>query len=244
MAKSTYLKFGVSYTKADIDQYIRTISPGAGNQMLFPGAQGGASGFALGGYPANVVQNARYTTSYNIYTGRLELGQDCYYSPDLLVGGYGALAYRRADIRENFDGAIPGFGRNFAYRTDVDVNEFQSWLGLRIRRAFALQGMSLILGGFTELGLEVIRASGIDTFSFTGFPDSSANLSKNKSGLGFAAGASASVETIGGASLGATVIYETLTNDPSVDRNGTDPSTLDVKRGYAVTYSAQLKFKF
>jgi hypothetical protein len=49
---------------------------------------------------------------------------------------------------------------------------------------------------------------------------------------------------IGGATIGVAANYEVANNDPVVVRDGTNPSTLDLKRGQALTLTGGLKLKF
>ena len=244
MPKSTWMRFGASYSKSDTDQSIGTISPGPGNAMLVPGAGGGATGFSLPA-PGNEVQGARYILNSKLYSTRLDFGQTCQYSPDFSVGGYGGVGYRRNNFDERFSGSIPGFLRNFDYATNVDVNELDIRAGLQFeRRVLLQQGLTLLASGWVEIGLAVLHANGIDTLAFTGFPDSSAGLSKNKSSAAFAVGGSVGLTTVGGATIGVAATYETANNDPVVVRDGTNPSKLDLKQGQAITLTAGLKLKY
>ena len=68
-------------------------------------------------------------------------------------------------------------------------------------------------------------------------------MSKNKSSAAFAFGGSVDV-AIGGATIGVAANYEVANNDPVVVRDGTNPSTLDLKRGQALTLTGGLKLKF
>jgi len=241
--KSTWIRFGASYSKSDTDQSIGTISPGPGNALLLPGSGGGATGFSLPA-PGNDVQGARYILNSKLYSTRFDFGQTCQYSADFSVGGYGGVGYRRNNFDESFTGSIPVFARNFGYSTDVNVNEFDTRFGLEIQKSILLyQGVMLYLSGWTEIGLAVIHASGTDRISFTGFPDSSTGVSKNKSSAAFAFGGSVDV-AIGGATIGVAANYEVANNDPVVVRDGTNPSTLDLKRGQAFTLTGGLKLKF
>jgi hypothetical protein len=243
MPKSTWLKVGASYSKSDADQSVPTISPGAGNALLVPGPKGGASGFSLPS-PGNDVQGARYTFNSKLYSMRLDLGQMCQYTPSFSVGGYGGVGYRRNNVDESFAGSVPGFGRNFGYFTDVDVNEYDVRAGLEVQQKVLLQqGLTLLVSGWAELGLAVMHASGTDRLFFTGFPDSSTGLSKSKSSAAFAAGGSVDF-AVGGATIGVAANYEVANNDPVVVRDGTNPSTLDLKRGQAFTLTGGLKLKF
>jgi len=249
--KSTYMKIGFSYARGDADQQIGTVSPGAGNSLLIPGPNGGASGFALPGFPANIVQNARYSADLSTFAGRFDLGQKCDYGGGLRVGGYGSIGYRRTKLREDFSGSVPGFARDFRYGTSVNVDQMETRLGLdfdldlAVRRWLVLQFVtSTIFSGFVELGPDLLRGRGTDSLSFTGFPDSSAGLSKSGAGFGLSAGMGLSTKLTSGFELGLDGRYDRRPGLPVVTRDGTNPSALELKSADVWTASVRVSFKF
>jgi len=247
--KSTYMKFGFSYAKGDADQQIGTVSPGAGNFTLLPGPNGG--GFSLTGFPANIVQNARYSADLSTFAGRFDLGQKCDYGGGLRVGGYGSVGYRRTELRENFSGSVPGFVADFRYGTSVNVDQMETRLGLdfdfdlAVRRWLAFQfATSVILSGFVEVGPDLLSAIGTDSLSFTGQADSSRHISKSSAGFGLSAGLGLSTKFTSGFELGLDGRYERRAGLPVVTRDGTNPSTLELKSADVWTASVRASFKF
>jgi len=249
--KSTYMKIGFSYAKGDADQQVGTVSPGAGNRTLIPGPGGGSTGFSLGGFPANIVQNARYMADLNAFAGRLDLGQMCDYGGGLKVGGYGSVGYRRTNFSESFSGSVPGFAADFRYGTDVNVDQVETRVGLNfdfdlaVKRWLVLQFVtSTIFSGFVELGPDLLRGRGTDSLSFTGFPDSSAGLSKSGAGFGLSAGMGLSTKLTSGFELGLDGRYDRRPGLPVVTRDGTNPSALELKSADVWTASVRASFKF
>ena len=89
------------------------------------------------------------------------------------------------------------------------------------------------LGVFAEVGPDISRGSGNDSLSFTGFPDSSINITKSKTDVGFSAGLSAAVEMNNGLKLGIEGRYMRETGLPVLERDGDNPTKLELKSGDA-----------
>ena len=245
MPKSTFVRVGMSYSRSSFDQSIGTISPGAGNRLLIPGPTGGASGFSIGGFPANIVENAQYRYDSSTFATRVDFGQICDYGRGFSLGGYGGLGYHHAGFDERFDGSIPGLSGGFGYRTSVDINSFDIAFGLFFQQVLTPRwAMPLVFGGFLQGGLNSYHASGTDTLSFTGVADSSIGLSKTGTGLGFATGLKLSANIAPGAALSLSATYKSSADNPVISRDGVNPSMLDMKRADEFRVGATLSYKY
>lgn len=240
------LYFSAYRATADIGQEFETIDPN-GLDLLIPGPEGGASGFNLTGVGnLNGVTNAMYHADYDWHGFRSKIrtripvgsSQDTYIAPYIGVS-YGGL---ETDFR--FMGMIPGFARDFDYRTDVDVDTISPIVGFG---AFGKLGGSLDWIGWrlnARASADFNDAEGRDTLSFTGFPDSSVALENDDTTFGYSIGAGLTfgVDSPFHAGLGLT--YMRTDNVPVVTRDGTNPSRLELEEAESVQYRFSVGFRF
>ncbi len=231
---------GYVRTTANASTRVTNIDP-AGDRLLIPGPLGGASGFSLasaGGL--NVVTQADYEAHYewDSFYAKAGLPFDC--GPWLFMPFFGA-AYTDQEQTSSFSGSIPGFGRNFAYNTMVDVETISPFVGFDAVRHF--NGVSLHGGGLVSADFN--DATGYDRLSFTAVADSQAPLSGDDTSLGGRAWAGV---TFGAPqspfklSLDASYVY--VDNIPVITRDGTNPSSLGFESADGVLGTIRATFRF
>jgi hypothetical protein len=233
---------GVGYirTTANASTRLINIDP-AGSRLLLPGPLGGASGFSLvsaGGL--NVVTQADYEAQYewDAFYAKAGLPFDC--GPWLLMPFFG-VAYTDQEQTSRFSGSIPGFGRNFAYNTMVDVETISPLAGfdaVRHFEAFSVHGGGLLSADFND-------AHGYDRLSFTGVADSQAMLNQDDTSLGGRAWAGVTFGTPRSPfklSLDASYVY--VDNIPVVNRDGTNPSSLGFESADGILGTIRATFRF
>lgn len=232
--------FGYLRTTATASGTAQTIDPN-GDGLLIPGPLGGASGFALvsaGGL--NVVQNATYEADaeWNSFYVKGGLPFDC---GDLKVTPFAGVAYSEQQSMSRFSGSIPGFGRNFAYNTDVYVDTFSGIIGVDLVKDF--DRVSVHGGGLVSIDSN--DGSGTDRLSFTGVADSQTSLSNDETTYGARAWTGLTFGTEKSpfkVSIDATYIYQE--NLPVIMRDGVNPSRLTYDDGDAVVGSIRATFRF
>lgn len=238
------------YAESKVDQNGLTLDPGAGATLLIPGPNGGASGFALGANPLNIVRGASYSAELQKSGGRVEFGQTfragsagaaMFDQFDLFL----ATGYKHVSFDESFAGNIPGFARNFAYVSSADVDQFNVRLGAGVRRTItSANGIKISFGGSVEAGPDFSSASGSDRLSFTGFADSVRPLDRSQTDFGFGAGVFVGFELQGGMKVAVDGRYMRDNGLPVFVRDGTNPTTLDLKGGDAFIGTASVTVPF
>lgn len=235
---TSYLEFQVFYNYVALNQNFGPIDPGAGTSLLIPGPRGGASGFSLGANPFNVVRDARYSADLSQTGAAIKIGQTTKASEGVTAGITASVGYARIGFDERFSGAVPGFARTFAYDSSVNVDQAR----LRLGTEFTFRTRTVTDGGLefrseikvsADVGPDFSHGSGDDRLSFTGFPDSSVNIGKTKTDLGFSAGISAGLEFPNGVKLSAEARYIRENGLPVLVRNGTSPTRLELEGGDA-----------
>lgn len=231
---------GYVRTTANASARVTNIDP-AGDRLLIPGPLGGPSGFSLvsaGGL--NVVTQADYEAHYewDSFYAKAGLPFDC--GPWLFMPFFGA-AYTDQEQTSSFSGNIPGFGRNFAYNTMVDVETISPFVGFDAVRHF--NGVSIHGGGLVSADFN--DADGYDRLSFTGVADSQAMISQDDTSLGGRAWAGVTFGTPQSPfklSLDASYVY--VDNIPVITRDGTNPSSLDFESADGVLGTIRATFRF
>lgn len=231
---------GYVRTTANASIRVTNIDP-AGSRLLIPGPLGGASGFSLasaGGL--NVVTQADYEAHYewDSFYAKAGLPFDC--GEWLFMPFFGA-AYTDQEQTSSFSGAIPGFGRNFAYNTMVDVETISPFVGFDAVRHF--NGVSIHGGGMVSADFN--DANGYDRLSFTGVADSQAMISQDDTSLGGRAWAGVTFGTPQSPfklSLDASYVY--VDNIPVVTRDGTNPSSLAFESADGILGTIRATFRF
>jgi hypothetical protein len=232
--------FGYLRTTANASGTTDTIDPN-GDGLLIPGPLGGASGFALvsaGGL--NVVRNATYEVNaeWDSFYAKGGLPFDC---GDIKVTPFVGVAYSDQESMSRFAGAIPGFGRNFAYTTDVYVETFSGLIGVDLVKD--LGRISVHGGGLVSIDSN--DGNGTDRLSFTGVADSQTSLSNDETTYGARAWTGLTFGTEKSpfkVSVDATYIYQE--NLPVIMRDGVNPSRLTYDNGDAVVGSIRATFRF
>lgn len=231
---------GYVRTTANASASRTNIDPN-GDTLLIPGPLGGASGFSLvsaGGL--NVVTQADYEVHYewDSFYAKAGLPFDC--GPWLFMPFFGA-AYTDQEQTSSFSGNIPGFGRNFAYNTMVDVETISPLVGFDAVRHF--NGVSIHGGGL--LSADFNDAEAYDRLSFTGVADSQAMISQDDTSLGGRAWAGITFGTPQSPfklSLDASYVY--VDNIPVITRDGTNPSSLGFDSADGVLGTIRATFRF
>ncbi len=231
---------GYVRTTANASAGVINIDP-AGSRLLIPGPLGGASGFSLasaGGL--NLVTLADYEAHYewDSFYAKAGLPFDC--GPWLFMPFLG-VAYTDQEQTSRFSGSIPGFARNFAYNTMVDVETISPLAGFDAVRhfdSFSLHGGGLLSADFND-------AQGYDRLSFTGVADSQAPLNQDDTSLGGRAWAGITFGTPKSPfklSLDASYVY--VDNIPVVTRDGTNPSSLGFESADGILGTIRATFRF
>ncbi|MCR9241829.1 MAG: hypothetical protein NXH87_10655 [Rhodobiaceae bacterium] len=231
---------GYSRTTANASTRVTNIDP-AGDRLLIPGPLGGASGFSLvsaGGL--NVVTQADYEANYEWDSFYAKAGLPFVCEEWLFMPFFGA-AYTDQAQTSSFSGNIPGFGRNFAYNTQVDVETISPFIGFDAVRHFnriSVHGGGLLSADFND-------ADGWDRLSFTGVANSQASLSGDDTSLGGRAWAGITFGTPQSPfklSLDASYVY--VDNIPVITRDGTNPSSLGFESADGVLGTIRATFRF
>ncbi|MBP6011657.1 MAG: hypothetical protein KBA31_05460 [Alphaproteobacteria bacterium] len=129
----------------------------------------------------------RYSTSYDGLHIAIEQEESCEnMSGSLAIGG----RFGRLETSDRFSGSIPGFGRGFAYQTDLEtaiwglfvateaeVSLDNAWDGA-LRYAGEFSGFRVSAGA--RAGVNFVSADGTDRLDFTGFAPQSVRLSKDE----------------------------------------------------------------
>jgi len=239
-SKGIWTSVGYNRTTANASAGVTNLDP-AGDRLLIPGPLGGASGFSLasaGGL--NVVTQADYEAHYewDSFYAKAGLPFDC--GPWLFMPFFGA-AYTDQEQTTRFAGNIPGFGRNFAYNTQVDVETISPFIGFDAVRHF--NGVSIHGGGLVSADFN--DADGWDRLTFTGVADSQATISQDDTSLGGRAWAGITFGTPQSPfklSLDASYVY--VDNIPVVTRDGTNPSSLSFESADGVLGTIRATFRF
>ncbi len=231
---------GYVRTTANASASAVNIDPN-GDRLLIPGPLGGASGFSLvsaGGL--NVVTQADYEAHYEWDSFYAKAGLPFVCEEWLFMPFFGA-AYTNQEQTSSFSGNIPGFGRNFAYNTQVDVETISPFIGFDAVRHF--NGVSVHGGGL--LSADFNDADGWDRLSFTGAANSQASLSGDDTSLGGRAWAGITFGTPQSPfklSLDASYVY--VDNIPVITRDGTNPSSLGFESADGVLGTIRATFRF
>jgi hypothetical protein len=227
-------------TTANASASVVNIDPN-GDRLLIPGPLGGASGFSLasaGGL--NVVTQADYEAHYEWDSFYAKVGLPFVCEEWLFMPFFGA-AYTDQEQTSSFSGNIPGFGRNFAYNTQVDVETISPFIGFDAVRHF--NGVSVHGGGL--LSADFNDADGWDRLSFTGVANSQASLSGDDTSLGGRTWAGITFGTPQSPfklSLDASYVY--VDNIPVITRDGTNPSSLGFESADGVLGTIRATFRF
>lgn len=231
---------GYVRTTANASASVVNIDPN-GDRLLIPGPLGGASGFSLasaGGL--NVVTQADYEAHYEWDSFYAKVGLPFVCEEWLFMPFFGA-AYTDQEQTSSFSGNIPGFGRNFAYNTQVDVETISPFIGFDAVRHF--NGVSVHGGGL--LSADFNDADGWDRLSFTGVANSQASLSGDDTSLGGRTWAGITFGTPQSPfklSLDASYVY--VDNIPVITRDGTNPSSLGFESADGVLGTIRATFRF
>ncbi|CAN7615952.1 hypothetical protein LJR220_005689 [Bradyrhizobium sp. LjRoot220] len=248
--------FTFNYFNVDTDS-TGAYDPGGGFRLNLAGAQGGASGVSIGGNPLNRVTNILFSNNTEGFSGgggiRLPLGGTLA-SGTSFDAGIGVTG-NRLTSREAFNGQIPGFNRDFSYTSNVSVNSVQLDLGIGATQIFRPTGSGVIMlfQGDVTVSPGVFSGNGTDRFSFTGINTSTADLSKSEidvgvgvsAGLNFGLpGSTVSRNRINGPSIFVKGGYESRPGFPVIERDGTNPSRLELKRADIFTVSGGVTVPF
>ncbi|MEQ9195279.1 MAG: hypothetical protein RIE84_00845 [Parvibaculum sp.] len=227
-------------SSTNVSSFNATIDP-MGDGLLIPGPLGGASGFALpsaGGL--NVVNNAEFDGNYDWLDFHAKFGMPFECGAQVFMPFFG-IGLTRGDTDARFSGSIPGYARDFEYNTGIRVDTFSFLAGTNVVHKF--KGGNLHAGGL--LSLDLNDAEGTDRLSFTGFPDSRAALDNDDTTVGGRVWAGA---TFGAAEspfkLSVDVAWIHAANVPTVTRDGTNPSRLNLDSADAIVGALRASFRF
>lgn len=233
-------EIGFARSSADVSSSFTNIDP-TGDGLLIPGPQGGASGFALpsaGGL--NVVSQAEFSASYDWTSAHAKffMPVEC---ETLLLFPFAGLGYTRTGFDARFSGSIPGFARDFAYNTSVDVDAISPMAGLEVVRDFG--GTSLRAGGL--IAVDFNNADGRDRLAFTGFPDSAAALDNDDTTVSGRVWAGVTYGTAQSPfALSLDFAWVRAGNVPNITRDGINPTRLDLENADAFVGSLSAKIRF
>ena len=228
---NTWLLGGVTHTQLRDNQIFSEIDATGG--LGIQGPNGSSSGFFLASNPANIIQNAVYSANLENTGGNIAIGQTAT-EGGRSVSVFGSIGFNRLSSKEQFSGEIPGFMRDFAYQTDVDVNQVQLRAGAEMVQAFEQAFGMVKVGGRVEIGPDISRGRGDDSLRFTGFPTSSRNLSDSEFDVGAKLNLFAQYWPVpNNVGFIFDIGVTRVTGLPMVERDGTNPSRLDLEPGVA-----------
>lgn len=236
--------FGAYRWTADIEQEFEDIDPG-GDDLLIPGPEGGASGFNLSGAGnLNTVTNGRFEGDYDGHGFKGKIGAKFPCGCGTIVTPFVGVRYASLETNLHFSGSVPGFARDFQYRTDVDVDYISPVFGVaasgRFGRNFDWIGWDVRASGAVDFN----DAEGRDELSFTGFSPSSQKLENDDTTLSYAVGAGLRFGARSPFSARVGVSYSWVDNVPVVNRDGTTPSKLELEDADAIVGSIRLRAMF
>ena len=234
--------------------------PGPNFRLNLPGATGGLSGVSIGGNPLNTITRLSFNNEIDSFGGVVGVSKEfaSFGAPGgglTTFGGILGIGGNRLTSNETFEGQIPGFGRDFRYSTNVEVMSGQIDLGVDLTQVLRPPGSGLLIVAYGALTVSptVLSANGVDNFSFTGIAPSSADLSKTKTDIGASIngglsfglpGSTVSGNRINGPSVFVKGGYESRPGFPVIERDGTNPSRLELKRADIVTVSGGITVPF
>lgn len=232
----------------ELDERFDVLDVGPGARLLIPGPDGGASGFSLGGHPANLVTDGYYSLDHDQHGVRAELRRsvETGFGRTTLSAG---LRYGWGQSHEVFGADIPGFGRDFAYETPVDLRQVQIRAGVELEGGPAawepMPAGSLAMSwrAFAGGGPDFNEGEGVDTLRFAGFPDTTVGISEDSVDWGGYVGGGLTWR-IGWFSLGGEIRYERRTGFPVGERDGNDPSRLRLEATDSVLGTLRTTFTF
>ena len=194
---STYSSSSAASTpNSKVDQNGLTLDPGAGATLLIPGPNGGASGFALGANPLNIVRDASYSAELEKSGGRVAFGQTFPTGAAVWGRSMPSISTWRPDTNTcRSTSASPAAFRalraiSFMCRMPTSISSICGSAPAFTNTLHQPRTESRsTFGGSVEAGPDFSSASGSDRLSFTGFADSFRPLDRSKTEFGFGAGA-------------------------------------------------------
>lgn len=242
-----YLYGKASRATAEINQEFAQLDP-AGNDLLIPGTGSGVNGAGFnltGAGNLNGITNARFDRSIDEEMFEAKFGAvfpcECGFVTPFVGVRYGML-----ESRTRFSGMVPGFSRDFAYDTHVDVDTFGVFTGLRAEARFPKSIDPTGLFGYYVEGhaaADFNDAEGRDMLSFTGFADQSIAIENDDTTFSGDLGAGL---TVGNGpftvSLGAK--YKRWGNVPIVSRDGVGPSRLELEEADIFAVNLGIRYSF
>jgi hypothetical protein len=212
-----------------------------GDTLLLPGVRGphypNGEGFALpyfGGL--NTVYDAHYGFAQRAWGLLLWLDM-LMLCDEFINGSWGSvgfgLGYGQQRFSEQFGGYIPGFARDFHYRTDTQINTWSPMLrfgGEVPLMSMTEMGLRLSLYSLAIMRYDLNRGRGYDRLAFTGFPDQVQPISNNRNTFGAEVNIGLRLALAGGLSVALQGGYRHDRNVPSVVRQGFYPSHLGFGR--------------
>jgi hypothetical protein len=238
-----FIQFGAFGGNANASSFFDIFDPGAGNRLLLPGPEGGASGVSAGGHPANIARDISYSASLAEHGLRLGVGSRLQFTPRVTLSPVVFGTFAHGEFNESLSLSIPGLGREARYSTAIDFNRFgigigitgETWLGRSQSGNFALR----YAGEFS--GFRVV-ADGVDTFQFPGLPTSRKNLDADANDWGAKFSAGIFLHTRWGGTLGIEGGYERRPGYPSIVRNGVGPSAIELQSADVWSLTGSFRF--
>lgn len=227
MRKTSWLAFGVAGYDAEHSFASRTLDPN-GDNLGIPGTGDAGAMFPFGVLlgPPNSVTGLAYDYDARNRTLWAKWGQDCWYN-EMIVSGFGGLAYTIQDISQRFEGEVPDFLSTFHYDTTLEAQTVSLVLGGRVIVPIReVPGLSLY--GFAEGTLNVVEVDGRDALTLNGFISDSQQVDLSDDGTVAGAGLGLGLDYAVTERLGLTggVTFFTSETHPVVIRDGSSRSRL------------------
>jgi hypothetical protein len=157
------------------------------------------------------------------------MGQKCFYAGGWGIGCFLGTSFTRLDFDERFTGQVPGFNADFAYNTDVEVDNWRLYKGVDAERWFTPHVAAFFRG---DIGLDFLDASGRDRLDFNFFGGNPTSINRlSDDGTDWSARASGGLKfrtSLIEAAIGA--FWEREPGLPVLHRNGEDRSMVSLER--------------
>lgn len=233
------LEVGLRRFDAEISGARGAFDPGPGTTLLIPGTGDGpfGAGFSLpsaGGL--NVVTTSDYGLDYNhtAFYGKVAADFWCDDEDDEegYFDGFGftpyvGLTYSRIRFDQRFAGAIPGYGIDFQYDTDVQNNAYGLMFGGQVMKP--VPNTPVVLRAGLTGQVDFNDAKGSDSLDVTGFGSQTMSLKNTDTTLSYTLNAGVTVGAKSPIRFDLDLFHGQIGNTPVVTRDGAGPSRLNME---------------
>ena len=222
------LALGYTRTRFNKEQRIDQFDP-QGETLLVPGTGDGpnGAGFSLpsaGGL--NVVTNLLYDLEYEQDFAYAKFQKTIPFRGGILQP-YGGLSYGKLDFRQGFSGSIIGYGRDFDYLSDVEVETVSPILG--VQAAFPCDDLPLAWHIGATGTVDFNDATGSDQLDFTGFSRQRVNIENDETTYSYTLNGGVTIGPRSPFNVSLDGFYGRIGNTPQISRDGVGNTRLSLE---------------